>query len=76
MQCRCAVQDAWRSGNDIGIVAGNYKINKAFGNKKDIKSLTKYCAENGVNLFMNRIFPDLMNCVITVSTASEPVMPL
>lgn len=41
------------NGNDIGVVAGDYKINNAFGSKKDIKSLTKYCAENGVNLFMN-----------------------
>ena len=41
------------SGNDIGVIAGDYKINSAFGKTKDMKSLTKYCAENGVNLFMN-----------------------
>lgn len=41
------------NGNDIGVIAGDYEINKAFGKEKDIKGLTKYCAENGVNLFMN-----------------------
>lgn len=41
------------SGNDIGVIAGDYKISSAFGKKKDMKALTKYCAENGVDLFMN-----------------------
>lgn len=41
------------TGNDIGVVAGGYKINSAFGKKKDMKAMTSYCAENGINLFMN-----------------------
>lgn len=41
------------SGNDIGTIAGGYKINSAFGKKKDMLSLTEYCESNGVDLFMN-----------------------
>ena len=41
------------SGNDIGKVAGNYKIASDFGKTKDMKAMTAYCAENGINLFMN-----------------------
>ncbi len=42
-----------QSGNDIGPIAGNYKINSKFGNKKAMLSLTDYCSNNGVDLFMN-----------------------
>lgn len=41
------------SGNDIGTVAGGYKLGSYFGKEKELKSLATYCAENGVNLFMN-----------------------
>ncbi len=41
------------SGNDVGKVAGNYKVAGVFGDKKDISSLTSYCDSNGINLFMN-----------------------
>ncbi len=41
------------SGNDIGVVAGDYKLNKVFGSKKDMKSLAKLCEEQGINLYMN-----------------------
>lgn len=41
------------SGNDIGVVAGNYKLNKAFGNKKDMQALAALCKEQGTNLYMN-----------------------
>lgn len=41
------------SGNDIGVIAGNYKIAGDFGKAKDMKAMTAYCAENGINLFMN-----------------------
>ncbi len=42
-----------QNGNDIGTIAGNYKINSKFGNKKAMTSLTDYCANNGIDLFMN-----------------------
>ncbi len=42
-----------QSGADIGAIAGNYAINSKFGNKKDMLSLTEYCANNGIDLFMN-----------------------
>ncbi len=42
-----------QNGNDIGVIAGNYKINSKFGNKKNMLSLTDYCSSNGINLFMN-----------------------
>ncbi len=41
------------SGNDIGVVAGNYEIGSDFGDDDDLKKLIKYTKENGVNLFMN-----------------------
>lgn len=41
------------SGNDIGKIAGNYKIAGDFGKAKDMKAMTAYCAENGIDLFMN-----------------------
>ena len=41
------------SGNDIGIVAGNYEINKVFGKDAELKKLVEYSKANGVNLFMN-----------------------
>lgn len=42
-----------KNGNDIGTIAGDYKLNSAFGKDKDILSLTDYCADNGIGLFMN-----------------------
>lgn len=41
------------SGNDVGVVAGNYDINSEFGDEDDLKKLIKYCNSNGMNLFMN-----------------------
>ncbi len=41
------------SGNDIGKVAGGYKLGSSFGSKKDLKKLSSYCDENGISLFMN-----------------------
>ena len=41
------------SGNDVGTIAGGYKVGSDFGNKNNIKSMASYCADNGVNLFMN-----------------------
>ena len=42
-----------QSGNDIGVVAGNYKLNKAFGSKKDMQALAALCESQGTNLYMN-----------------------
>ncbi len=41
------------SGNDVGSIAGGYKLGKYFGKEKELKNLAAYCANNGVNLFMN-----------------------
>lgn len=41
------------SGNDIGKVAGGYKLNSAFGKKSELKSFSEYCNANGISLFMN-----------------------
>ena len=41
------------SGNDIGVVAGNYEINSAFGKEADLKKLVDYTKANNVNLYMN-----------------------
>ncbi len=41
------------SGNDIGVVAGNYEINEVFGDEDDIKKLVDYSNSNGINLYMN-----------------------
>ncbi len=41
------------SGLEIGKVAGNFKLNKAIGKKKDMKALAAYCEENGVQLYMD-----------------------
>ena len=41
------------SGNDIGVVAGNYGISSAFGDEDDLKKLVDYCNGNKMNLFMN-----------------------
>ena len=42
-----------KNGNDIGTIAGDYAINKAFGKKNDMLDLTEYCSSNDVGLFMN-----------------------
>ena len=41
------------SGNDIGKVAGGYKINSAFGDGDDIRKLSSLCGDIGANLFVN-----------------------
>ncbi len=41
------------NGNDVGTIAGDYKINSAFGKKKDMLSITDYCSSNDIGLFMN-----------------------
>lgn len=41
------------SGNDIGVVAGDYDINSAFGDEDDLKKLINYCNSNGANLYFN-----------------------
>ena len=41
------------SGNDIGVVAGDYDINSAFGDEDDLKKLITYCNGNGLNLYYN-----------------------
>ncbi len=41
------------SGNDIGVVAGNYEINDAFGDEDDLKKIIDFTKANGVNLYMN-----------------------
>ena len=42
-----------QSGNDIGVIAGNYKLNSAFGKKKDMQALAELCKTQGTNLYMN-----------------------
>ncbi len=42
-----------KSGNDIGVVAGDYSIGKKFGDEDDLKSLIKYCSGVGANLYFN-----------------------
>ena len=41
------------SGIDIGKVGGGFKIAEELGNKKDINSLTEFCKDNKIKLFMN-----------------------
>lgn len=41
------------NGNDIGVVAGDYDINSAFGDEDDLKALVDYCNSNGANLYFN-----------------------
>lgn len=42
-----------KTGNDIGQIAGGYGINKAFGDKDDLKKFAASCEKSGINLFMN-----------------------
>lgn len=42
-----------QSGNDIGVIAGNYKLNSSFGKKKDMQALAELCKTQGINLYMN-----------------------
>lgn len=42
-----------QSGLEIGKIAGNFKLNKSIGSKKDMKKLAAYCAENGIQLYMD-----------------------
>ncbi len=41
------------SGNDIGVVAGDYEIGSRFGNDDDLQSLIKYSSGVGANIFFN-----------------------
>lgn len=41
------------SGNDVGVVAGNYDINSEFGDEDDLQALIQYSSANGINLFFN-----------------------
>lgn len=41
------------NGLEIGKIAGNFKLNKAIGSKKDMKALAAYCQQNGVQLYMD-----------------------
>ena len=41
------------SGLDIGKIAGNLSINKKFGTKSDLKSLSKFCSDNKVSLYFD-----------------------
>lgn len=41
------------SGLDVGVPGGGFKVDKKFGNQKDVKALTGYCKEFGNQLFIN-----------------------
>lgn len=42
-----------KSGNDIGVVAGDYSIGKKFGDDDDLKDLIKYSNGVGANVYFN-----------------------
>ncbi len=42
-----------KNGNDVGVVAGGYDINSAFGDEDDLKEIIDMCNTNGDNLFYN-----------------------
>jgi len=41
------------SGIDVGELGGGFKIAGELGNKKDINSMTEFCKDNKIKLFMN-----------------------
>lgn len=41
------------TGLDVGQVAGGFKLGGAFGSTKELNSLMSYCAENGIDAFVD-----------------------